>query len=492
MVKKIFFTIIVLLLSCLLGLFISEIFLQFIKFKPFLSKINVQWTEEDKFIKWAYLDIHEPFFMIQDGEFYIQRQDLWRPRNNILKYKLQNDKNKKRVFILGESVARDFKDNILYEELSKYLDVEIINVGMGSYDSYRIEKISKELKFLKPDWVVICIGNNDGINNLFNFTKIEPVDINYLPYKYAVFKKLKILNILSNYICKEIRLNKNNVETNFQNNILKIVNNLKNSNIIFCDLPNNEYFLFGDFFKTLQLRISRDLYYKSLWKNTVDYKALNSRINFIKNLSDEKGNIYITDLTKKIKEYNNDKLDYKVFYDCYHFTDPTYELLSQLITKIIVKQELKEDIENIFNKGDYKNLLIKYMLDIPKSFISTEYYYSFVQILNQKYKFDYEQFYLEYNKIYCDFKNNINKTYENYMAIILYADVLQENKRIKEGKEILNTLIKIIPKRYEAYLLLGFIYYKENDFKQAEKYFNDVNQLNPELKVSCAFFNSLK
>ena len=171
--------ILLVIISIILALLISEFFLQLIKFKPILSEIKIQWTDKDNFIKWAYLDIHEPFFIIKDDTFFIQRQDLWRPRKNIIRYNLKKDKNKKRIFILGESVARDFKENILYDELSKYLDIEIINVGMGSYDSYRIEKISKELKLLSPDWIIICIGNNDGENTTFKTSKIEPVDINY-------------------------------------------------------------------------------------------------------------------------------------------------------------------------------------------------------------------------------------------------------------------------------------------------------------------------
>ena len=484
--------ILLIIISVILSLIISEFFLQLIKFKPILSEIKIQWTDKDNFIKWAYLDIHEPFFIIQDDKFFINRQDLWRPRNNIIKYNLKKDKNKKRIFILGESVARDFKENILYEELSKYLDIEIINVGMGSYDSYRIEKISKELKLLKPDWIVICIGNNDGENNTFNFPKIEPIDINYLPYKYSIFKNSKVLNILSNSICKEIRLNKQDIEPNFQNNIKKIINNLKDYNIIFCDMPNNEYhLLYADLFKSLQIRESDDLYYKNLWKNTFDYKSLISRIDFIKKISDENENIYVTDLTSTLKEYNNDKLDYNIFYDCYHFTDPTYKLLSQIIAKIIIKKEMDIDINISLTKKEYQNLLKANRPFIPYYYIQQCYTLSY-EISKLKYKDNSQKFIEENNTIYTNFINGKDRTYDTYMAIILFTDILQENKKVNEAKKILNNMIKLIPKQYESYLLLGYIYYKEKNFKYADKIFDIVNQLNPEIKVSCDFFNSLK
>ena len=483
--------ILLVIISIILALLISEFFLQLIKFKPILSEIKIQWTDKDNFIKWAYLDIHEPFFIIKDDTFFIQRQDLWRPRKNIIRYNLKKDKNKKRIFILGESVARDFKENILYDELSKYLDIEIINVGMGSYDSYRIEKISKELKLLSPDWIIICIGNNDGENTTFKTSKIEPVDINYLPYKYTIFKNIKTLNILSNFLFKEKRLNKDTVEDNFQNNILKITNNLKDYNIIFCDLPNNEYYLFADLFKSLQIRESDNLYYQNLWKNTVDYKHLNLRINFIKDLSNKAKNIYITDLNQILKKYNNNKLDYNIFYDCYHFTDPTYKLLSQIITKIIVKKELDFDTNIDLTKDEYQKSLKTNRPFIPIYYIQ-QYYALSYEISKLKYKDNSQKFIEENNTIYTNFINGKDRTYDTYMAIILFTDILQENKKVNEAKKILNNMIKLIPKQYESYLLLGYIYYKEKNFKYADKIFDIVNQLNPEIKVSCDFFNSLK
>ena len=488
---KFFKKILLVLISIVFALIISEIFLQLIRVKPYLSEIKVQWTNKDNFIKWAYLDIHEPFFKIENNCFFIQREDLWRPRSNTIKYSIKKDSNKKRIFILGESVARDFKENILQEELSKYFDVEVINVGMGSYDSYRIEKISKELKFLESDWIIICIGNNDGINGLFKTPKIEPVDINYLPYKYNIFKYSKVLNILSNAMCKEIRLNKQNVEINFQTNVEKIINNLKFSNIIFCDMPNNEYHLFADLFKSLQIRKSDDLYYKNLWKNTFDYKSLISRIDFIKRLSNENKNIYITNLTQTLKEYNDNKLDYNIFYDCYHFTDPTYKLLSQIITKIIIKKELNIDTNISLTKDEYQNLLKSNRPFIPYNYIQ-QYYALSYEISELKYKDNSRKFIDENNTIYINFVNNKNRTYDVYMAIILYSDILQYNKKYKEAKEILNSMIKIIPKQYEAYLLLGYINYKENNFKQADKYFNIARELNPKINISSLYFDSLK
>ena len=230
------------LIGCILAFFICECFLYLFNFEVFPSINKNNDFDFNKFIKWAYIDIHNPFFKIKKNYFYIQREDIWIPRNNIKRYSIIKEKNKKRVFILGESVARIYPEEILKQELSKYFDsVEVINTGMGAYDSYRIEKISKEISKLNPNYVVVCIGNNDGTYDSWGgAAQIDPVDINYLPYKYPILNKFKVVGLLSNLFYHEIKLTKDNVELNFQKNITKIVKNLKNINVIFCDLPNNE------------------------------------------------------------------------------------------------------------------------------------------------------------------------------------------------------------------------------------------------------------
>ena len=146
----------------------------------------------EKFIKWACVDINTPFFNIEGDSFFVQRDDIWFPREEVKKYSVSKDENKKRIFILGESIARLYPEDMLEKELSKYFNnVDVINVGMGSYDSYRIEKISKEMVQFKPDYVVLIIGNNDGSSECYFGMRINSI-----------------------------------IERTFQKNIIKIIENL--------------------------------------------------------------------------------------------------------------------------------------------------------------------------------------------------------------------------------------------------------------------------
>lgn len=481
---------IVIFLGIFFALFISEIFLRLFINKSNLNNIKIAFDfKKNEFVQWAYLDIRKNFFHIQDDQFYIQRYDLWKPSNDQEYYPINKIKNKKRIFIVGESTARNFNKNILYDFVSKYFDVEIINSGMGGYDSYRIEKITKEIKNFKPDWVILLIGNNDGINNYFCSPKIEPVDINILSYKYSIFNKIRTLNLLSNLITPAIILDKDNVEDNFKNNVRKIIKNLKNTKIIFCDLPNNEQYQVGDIFESIKQRISLKIYNNSLWKNTLDYKALFLRMNFLKELSNKYDNLFITNLTDIIKMFTGGKIDYNVFIDNYHFTDATYILLSEIITKIIVKEDLKLNIDVKLTKDNYLNLLKNNRVEIPSYYISMYYSLSF-EMLKLDVKYNYDKVLIKYKKIFDSFK--INKKYDDYLFLVLYADVLCYNNEVKKSKEILNYLISLSPKNFEAYLIIGYIYYKENNLKKADEYFNIVKKINKDSKINVSFLNSIR
>ena len=447
----------------------------------------------NKFIKWAYIDIHNPFFKIKKNYFYIQREDIWIPRNNIKRYSIIKEKNKKRVFILGESVARIYPEEILKQELSKYFDsVEVINTGMGAYDSYRIEKISKEISKLNPDYVVVCIGNNDGTYDSWGESvQIDPVDINYLPYKYPILNKFKVVGLLSNLFYHEIKLTKDNVNLNFQKNVIKIVENLKDTNVIFCDLPNNEYFENIDIIENIKQTVSKELYYKKIWKNSFQYSYFLKRIDFLKQISKKYKNMYITNLTDIIRNYTDNNLGFNVFYDDCHFSKATYLLLSKLITNIIVKKEKNLELSLDLQKNEYNILLIDdiarhiKIMPIEKAY----HYYRFYNKLDILYKNRNKKFYENYHISYDEFIKD--RIYVNYMRVILYADILQNNKKIMEAKDILNKLIILSPNNFEAYLILGYIEYKNNNFKKADEYFYKVKGINKNSDIDVKLLNML-
>ncbi len=443
--------------------------------------------KEEDFIKWAYVDIHSSFFRCNKNTFSIQRQDkLWIPKENNKTYYINKNKKEKRIFILGESTARLYPEDILEKELLKYFDdVNIINTGMGAYDSYRIEKISREIKKLSPDYVIILIGNNDGY--------IDPVDINWLPYKFALVRKSKVLTLLSKLICHEKKLT--NVENFFQNNILKIINNLKNTNVIFCDLPNNEYFRGGfNIFDNIIQEELREEYDKSIWKNSSEYHTFVERINFIKQISKNYNNVYITNLTDVLKKYTNDRLNLIVFEDECHFTNTTYLLLSKIITKIIVEKEKNIDVDLDMSKEEYLNLSKnEYVSRIKNKNFSASpledkwYEYDYFDILFENSPKD---FYELCNKYWIDFKEKIDLNI--YNKLVVCADVLQNNGKIEQSKKLLKDLMSLVPNNFEAYLIMGYIEYKNNNFEQADKYFSKVKELNKDSYIDVSFLKSLK
>ncbi len=417
----------------------------------------------EKFIKWACVDINTPFFGTDDDSFYVQRDDIWFPREEVKKYSLNKGENKKRIFILGESIARLYPEDILEKELLKYFsDVDVINVGMGSYDSYRIEKISKEMVKFKPDYVVLIIGNNDGSSECYFGMKIDSV-----------------------------------IEQTFQKNIIKIIENLKDTNIIFYDSPYNEFFGPVDIIENIKRNSSKERYNKNLWKNSAKYSQLTKRIDFLRQTSEKYNNVYITNLTDVLRNYTDDKLGYNIFFDDSHFEDATYSLLSKIITKMIVEKEKNLDLELDLSKQGYNEQLtadIQKFVDVKNLQKLSRYlsgnYSAIYNKIDALYKGNKELFFDEYKTAYETFLKDNTDT--NYKIMVLYADVLQNNDRIEESKELLNNLIKLDPNNFEAYLIMGYIEYKNNDYQKADEYFAKAKNLNGSNDIDVACLKSLK
>lgn len=485
------------ILGIILALFISEISLRFFNYKPKKPQtrsFSEKFTDEQIF-KWAHLDIENPFFDIKNGTVSIQREDLWIPAKKNKSFTLKKQKDKRRLFIIGESTAAVFDAGILSEELSKYFEaenLEIINCAMCSYDSYRIEKITEEIKKFEPDWVICLIGNNDGINDSFIMPKIDPVKINILPYKYKIFREIYVLNALT-YLFPSTNLNKNTAESNFRENIIKIVKNLKHAKILFCDLPNNEFFVTGDIFTNIKRQTSKKINNGLLWKNNNDYAALLSRMAFLKKLPEKYDNVFIVFLTDAVKEFTNAELGYNVFRDNCHFTGTTYTLLSQLITQIIAREDLRKNIPVPMTKQQYLKSLKNETSRINPDAIEIlpRYYCVFFDLFNRAVKYDDKNIPAQYYKLIGNLKNYKNK-YADYLKYAVFADALQENGYLKEAEKILKNLIILSPDYYEAYLITGYIYYKQNNYTAADKYFDIAKTIEQNSEINVKYLNLLK
>ena len=461
-IKKLF----LIILGIIIALIVAEIILRL--FPKLLSSKPINDVDQN-FIKWAYLDIRKPFFKTDEKTFHIQRQDFFYHEEKTQKYDINKPFDKIRIFILGESTARNYKTEHLYKILKKYnIDTEIINVGMSGYDSYRIEKISKELKQFNPDWIICLIGNNDGINGIFSGSKIEPIDIKFIIPPITVLRYLYIYNCF----IKEIKLNINNVEENFKNNINSIINNLKNSKIIFVDLPNNKYYKHDDCINIM----NKNNY---LWENSTDYKALLSRIEYIKNISKKCNNVYVTNLTDYLNIFTRNNVGYNIFYDHCHWTPTTYELLSQIITKIIVKDVINKDISIDFTEQEFNNKLIKDH-DFPTYSIGFN---------NFGIKYNYKNL---LNNVFSLLNPNEEISSKDITKLSIFSYCLYINNHKKEAFEIINKLISLTPHSYEPNLILGYLYYMEKNTYLAEKFFNIAKKLEPDSKIDVKYLDSIK
>jgi len=474
LIKKI----ILIILGVLIAFVFAEISLRIFS----LKRLNFNQINDKDLFKWAYLDIHKPFFKINGNEFYIQREDFFIPeKDNKKKYDC-NIKGK-RIFILGESTAKFYPEEILKHYLLNYFNCEVINCGMGAYDSYRIEKISKEIAKLKPDWVICFIGNNDEVieNSKFNGQpfSFNPIDINYLPYEYNIVKKVFTLNLLSNIFSREIKYKtQRELEIFFKNNIIKIIKNLKNTKIIFVDLPNNKDFYYcSNIYEIIEIENNGI----KLWKETNHYKILLERLNFIENLQKKYRNVFYTNLTELLLDYCDNNLSYNIFYDDCHWTGTTYELLSEIISKIIVKQDFNKDINITTSKRNFNKQLIKDKCHLSKNYAAINYFV----------KNNFDNLYNDYISQISQLKKDLTNK-EIYNNVYIYAYCLYANNYKELAFNILNKLISLQPNYVEAYLTLGYIYYKENDIKKAEEYFDIAKKLEPDNEINVEYLKSLK
>ncbi|MCR4663572.1 MAG: hypothetical protein K5622_06780, partial [Endomicrobiaceae bacterium] len=318
-------------IGILFSIVLLEIILQIIK-PPMLFdvvvehdgwKMNIEDSFTYKFFKYLYVDIYDNYYKLdKEGVYRVQRVSPFTPdAPNEKFFNIKKEKDCRRVFIVGESVAEYYPKWILENNLTQFIPnkkFEVINVGTGSYESLRVSKIVKEIINYKPDYIIVLVGNNDGIFN--------PIEINYFPYKYGLFRKSYILNRLSNYFVKRESYNFDNIEPFFEKNITNMIKSTKNiCPIFFVTLPHNLQWRSDTFFGSYPLiNDSEDLYRENVFIQ---------RRNFLKQLTEKYNWVYIIDFDKELKKYVYP--DYKVFMDNDHYHFRFYDLISRLFVEKI-------------------------------------------------------------------------------------------------------------------------------------------------------------
>lgn len=88
-----------------------------------------------------------------------------RPRSRAEDFRDPKPPDVRRVFVVGESVAQRLRSRPLERRLKAAwgaVGVEIVNCGMGAYDSARAATVLEETLGHEPDLIVVLAGNNDG------------------------------------------------------------------------------------------------------------------------------------------------------------------------------------------------------------------------------------------------------------------------------------------------------------------------------------------
>ncbi len=155
----------------------------------------------DDFIQYYCRDIKKPFFKIEEvnGEKRVRPN---RPKAHYFDFLFKKAGNKKRVFIIGESVA-----DILYSNKDMppgqpfwgLKDIEIFDFGMAAYDSKRLKDVFLQSLEFSPDAVIIMSGNNENFNepctDIFSITKKRYLNLSYRLAKLFSNEREKLFNL---------------------------------------------------------------------------------------------------------------------------------------------------------------------------------------------------------------------------------------------------------------------------------------------------------
>lgn len=327
--KKVFLVFIGIISACIL----SEVILHIIKAPMLFDKGTTEsWIQDsDQFLKSMYLEIYDDFYKLQGDKYVVQRSwlyasDDFKINDTIPKFK---DADVKRLFLMGESVAHFYPEHMIIDALktlSPSKKFEIINAGVGAYDSYRIERLVREvISNHKPDYIIMMIGNNDS--------EFTPSVINYLPYRYAIFRKSYVLNYLSNVLMPRYDYGFDTAQPFFEKNVKKMIKAAKGKcPIIFVTLPQNVY----------TKGYYEETYDKSslVVKNINDINNISRRRDFLRTLPQKYNWVKVADFDKILKSFIPQP-GWDIFEDWCHFHPPVYETIS----KILASEILQKDIE---------------------------------------------------------------------------------------------------------------------------------------------------
>ncbi|MCK5492421.1 MAG: hypothetical protein KAJ14_04850 [Candidatus Omnitrophica bacterium] len=314
-----------------------------------------------------YKDIYKPFFKkIQRNNEY-----LYVSKNPLLNYQEFSVVKKKsviRIFILGGSVAelygKDLSLRLGFKCLAPDISFEIINCGIGGYDSYRVLLVEKEILNYDPDLIIIFSGNNE----YYASAKFSPIaySLNKILSKLWSYRKLQgqVSRLLS-YVGIEQFRNRERRLIDYRKNIIRIVKKAKNKKIpiILNTLPFNmrdcppsgmSYPLNKEIIRSMYLLDKKD--YHSAVEVLTKYLEYNSESSL--------GFFYLGKAYDRINDYKRAKENYL---KGFHLRDSLWERATSESNKIIRNIGNREnitivDLEQVFINKSSNGLMGRELL----------------------------------------------------------------------------------------------------------------------------------
>jgi len=323
---------------------------------------------------YRYAEIHDPFFLKESSKHaYTSRRRRGAFYSEIPFKKASLER---RVFIIGESVPRDFAPDILsgrLEEVFYKWDWKVFNCGMASYDSYRIGFVAEEVTRHQPDLVILMMGNNEG--------RFRPVKINHWPNRYRLLSAFWLGRILSEYVNPPIFVRDDDINLVFSRNLEAMAQmfSRKNVPVILCTLgANRRISRFQDFpygsreefscwylarrnprkaLRYIQRRISEnsgwswylaDCYERlgkvqeaERWYRKNRRRDQEDRNRIIVETAARHENIFLFDMDKFFESFGTSAEGFEIFWDEMHYWPAIFRLFSEEILKIMLRPGLK-------------------------------------------------------------------------------------------------------------------------------------------------------
>jgi len=471
--------IILLFIGVIVATFCLELVLNLVHSKILLDKVEHEGWKLDlkdnftyKFFEYLYVDIYNNYYKLDNDEIYrVVRKSPFTPDAYKEKYfQKQKHKDTNRIFIIGESVAENYPKELLENNLKKFIaekKFEVINAGTGSYESLRVSKILKEIVNYSPDYIIVLVGNNDGIFN--------PIEINYFPYKYKIFRRSIVLNRLSNYFIKREYYDFDHIQPFFEKNVLSMVKRTKNiCPIFFVTLPHNlEWSCVEDisgFFKNFPF-ISKE--------NDGKEKYFINRRNFLKSLPKLYSHVHIVDYDKELKKYVYP--GYKVFTDNDHYYSHWYDFISRLFI------EKTFNINTNINEDYFNNLLNLSKDNIVYCLLEHDYNLEqHPDDYDKSIKLNITLYFLDRDLFLKTQEKMIKKKKNLQIISSIYVLVLYDNDKDLLFK-YMNKADMLGIKTKEYYLVKTLAYIKYKNIQMAKKYFNLAKELDEHNEININF-----